>query len=140
MFRNFATGRAVTGSALTIGLLDYFSDWKDLAALIAQSRLPSNTLKTAVAGLHRASLLQRSDVTPPTSEALMGQWQSWNPAAGFFHFSTKDARYVGKGQADRLVRERAALRPAPAPGKPAGAASLTKLPDGDPGSRGSRRR
>lgn len=63
-------------------------------------------------------MLQRAGDVPRESEALMRAWQSWNPAAGFFHFSTKDARYVSKAAADRLVRERAAARPAPGAAPP----------------------
>lgn len=130
MFRNFATGRTVSGSALTIGLLDYFSGWKSADDLIRQSRIPHSTLRKAIAVLHRASILQRSGDALSPAEARMDQWASWNPAAGFFHFSTKDVRFASKANADRLVRERAAARPVPEPLKRARGRTLTRLPTG----------
>jgi SagB-type dehydrogenase family enzyme len=36
------------------------------------------------------SLLLRSDNPPSAKDRAMGEWRDWNPAAGFFHFSTKD--------------------------------------------------
>src|SRR5688500_18124055 len=98
VFHNFATGTVYTGTALTIGLLDYFSSWKSAAALLKASRLPADDLQRAIDHLHDNFLLQRSDRPPPASEAAMEGWRSWNPAAGFFHFATKDVPFDGSSE------------------------------------------
>ena len=89
VFHNFATGTRVAGSALTIGLLDYFDSWKPADPLLKRSTLPAAELRKAVAKLVRSSLLQQSGRRPSKAETIMEQWAEWNPAAGFLHFSNE---------------------------------------------------
>ena len=114
VFHNFATGSRVAGTALTIGLLDYFDTWKPATPLLKQSRLPGAALRRALATLVRASLLQQSGRPLPSAETHMDEWADWNPAAGFFHFSTKDIPFAaGEGQAEIFLSERIVTRPVP---------------------------
>lgn len=108
---NYATGKRVAGNALTIGLLDYFTEWRDADALIRQSTLPPLRLRRAILKLVRNSVLQESDRAAAV-ESAMETWTEWNPEAGFFHFSTKDAPY-GEWAHDELafVKSRLPLRP-----------------------------
>jgi SagB-type dehydrogenase family enzyme len=59
----------------------------------------------------------------------MESWASWNPAAGFFHFSTKDTRFAPDPLRDlqELIR-RAKHDPMPLPVKAYPKTSRTKLP------------
>jgi SagB-type dehydrogenase family enzyme len=111
VFHNYATGKRVAGNALTIGLLDYFTDWRDANALIRQATLPAARLRRAILELARSSVLQQSD-KPTPAESSMEAWNEWNPEAGFFHFSTKDAPY-GEWARDELafVKSRLPFRP-----------------------------
>ncbi len=44
----------------------------------------------------------------------MDAWRTWNPAAGFFHFSTKDVRYrQSLGESLRMLHARVGERPKP---------------------------
>jgi len=52
------------------------------------------SLRKAVSELAKYSLLQRSDRRQSATESALAAWQYWNPAAGFFHLSTKDMRYT----------------------------------------------
>src|SRR5262245_57220256 len=114
VFHNFASGRRVAGNALTIGLLDYFSDWRGADVLMSGSTLRPEALRRALAQLVRASMLQRSDRPVPRSQQRMEQWADWNPAAGFFHFSTKDVAYAGdQDRTRRFLIGRAQVRPLP---------------------------
>jgi SagB-type dehydrogenase family enzyme len=113
VFHNFATGEIVPGTALTIGLLDYFSSWRSAAGLLDASALPSHDLHQAIITLHDKSLLQRSDRPPPPAETAMEAWRSWNPAAGLFHFTTKDVPFTDIDEANRWLSSRASERPSP---------------------------
>jgi SagB-type dehydrogenase family enzyme len=113
---NYATGKRVAGNALTIGLLDYFTEWRDADALMRQATLPPSRLRRAILKLVRNSILQESG-KPAPAESAMEAWTEWNPEAGFFHFSTKDAPY-GEWARDELafVKSRLPFRPtAPSP-------------------------
>jgi SagB-type dehydrogenase family enzyme len=129
VFHNFATGTIVTGTALTIGLLDYFSSWKAAAPLVKASSLPAGDLRRAIDHLSENSLLQRSDRPPAAAEAAMEGWRSWNPAAGFFHFATKDVPFdVSIDETNRWLAARASDRPSLPPTKNYGTTESIRLP------------
>ncbi|MGH9861971.1 MAG: SagB family peptide dehydrogenase, partial [Candidatus Acidiferrales bacterium] len=66
--------------------------------------------------LTRHSLLQRSDQAPPAAEQALEAWRPWNPAAGFFHLSTKDVPYThDSDEVERFLRRQAQKWPLPAP-------------------------
>jgi SagB-type dehydrogenase family enzyme len=114
VFHNYATGKRAAGTALTIGLLDYFHDWRRCGPLLAQSTLPCGELRTALRALVASSLLQQSNRPTHPAERAMEAWANWNPAAGFFHFSTKDVPFEqDESEAFAFLAKRAAERPAP---------------------------
>ena len=115
VFHNFATGKRVAGTALTIGLLDYFDSWKPAEPLLEQSSLPGADVRKAVGKLVKTTLLQRSSAAPNAVERAMEQWAEWNPAAGLLHFSTKDQPFeAGEARAQEFLSRRIASRPIPA--------------------------
>ncbi len=139
VFHNYASGERVAGTALTIGLLDYFSDWLPLDQLLARSTLSRDQLRQALSQLVRATLVQQSSRPVHPSERRMEQWADWNPAAGFFHFSTKDVPYspdeAGRRQ---FLLHRVASRPIPPSAKAYRGYPVVGLPavrSGDPFSR-----
>ena len=114
LFHNFATGGRVAGNALTIGLLDYFDTWKPLAPLLAHSSLPHSEVTAALRTLVDSSIVQQSDRSIPGVEEGMDEWAEWNPAAGFFHFSTKDLPFEpGEAAALPFLSERLRTQPIP---------------------------
>jgi SagB-type dehydrogenase family enzyme len=128
-FHNYATGARVGGTALTIGLLDFFSEWRDIDALLQTSTLPKETLASAIEDLVAAGFLHRADRQPDAREEALGAWESWNPATGFFHSATRDCNFEeGEQHADEFLRERAATRPQPGPTKDYPGAPKTALP------------
>ena len=91
---NFATGTGVAGGPRATELLHIFDEWRSIEEVA--ERLPQwdvRTLRRAVADLTRSGLLTRSDRKPPSSEQRLDDWRGWNPAAGFFHQTTKNVDY-----------------------------------------------
>jgi len=93
-FENYLTRKKIAASIETAALLDFFSGWKREEAMFR--RWPEYTevsLRRVVKRLVKETFLQRSTVkTLPGDprERALGKWKAWNPAAGFFHFHTKD--------------------------------------------------
>jgi SagB-type dehydrogenase family enzyme len=103
------------GDALTIALLDFFEEWRDLGALVGSSDFPAHRIRRAARQLAEAGLLQRSDRPPhPRETALEQHWAAWNPSAGFFHSATRDCDFAaGEPHAADMLRARLATRPQP---------------------------
>jgi SagB-type dehydrogenase family enzyme len=133
VFHNFATGSRVAGTALTIGLLDYFDDWRSAQGLLERPTLSAASIRRALNKLVRLTILQRSDTPASSAERTMRHWANWNPAAGFFHFSTKDVRF-GVSEIDKqaFLRSRMAEKPIPPSTKTYRGAAAVKLPAAGP--------
>jgi len=58
----------------------------------------------------------------------MDMWQPWNPAAGFFHMSTRDVRFIDPLETARALRRKARTTPPPAPVKRYPGARRYQLP------------
>jgi SagB-type dehydrogenase family enzyme len=119
------------GDALTIALLDFFDDWRDLGTLIGSSEFPAPRIRRAVRQLAAAGLLQRSDRPPHPGEAAHEQsWATWNPSAGFLHSATRDCDFAG-GElgADDVLRARLEARPQPPRSKSYPGHPTVRLPD-----------
>jgi SagB-type dehydrogenase family enzyme len=117
VFENYLTRRQVTAHPLTASLLHFFDRWKTFAALcVAMKEYAPSSLKRAVAGLVRVSLLRREDQPLPAGHKELSAWSEWNPAAGFFHLSTKDLQFEAdqSKQFQSLVRL-ARSKPIPLP-------------------------
>jgi len=116
VFQDYATGARVSADPLTCQILDFFDRWRPAAALAR--RFPSLTpasLEKAVAQLTRHSLLERSDRAPHPAQQALESWATWNPAAAFFHFSTKDVVYEDDtAVVNRFLRRQAKRWPMPA--------------------------
>jgi SagB-type dehydrogenase family enzyme len=92
---NYLARRRVTADPLVFQILNFFDDWKPVEALLAQMRdFTAASVRKAVADLARCSLLERSSKRNRKLEKAFASWQEWNPAGGFFHFSTKDVPFT----------------------------------------------
>jgi SagB-type dehydrogenase family enzyme len=117
VFENYLTRRQVTARPLTASLLHFLDRRKSFAALCAEMpEYAPASLKRAVADLARHSLLQREGKALPAGHAELAAWSEWNPAAGFFHCSTRDLDFEADTakQFRELVRL-AKSRPIPLP-------------------------
>jgi SagB-type dehydrogenase family enzyme len=95
LFHNFATGAIVAADPLAAEILTAFDDWQAAGAIAARfSDYTPASLRLAVHTLARHTLLERSDRPRDPKSRAMEAWRRWSPAAGFFHFSTKDTRFL----------------------------------------------
>jgi len=90
-FENYLTRKKIAASIETAALLDFFSSWKLEAAMLRRwPEYTAGSLRRAVNRLVQETFLQRS-APPDSRERLLRNWRAWNPAAGYFHLSTKDS-------------------------------------------------
>jgi SagB-type dehydrogenase family enzyme len=117
VFENFLTHRQVTAQPLTASLLHFFDQWRSVADLCAVlPQYAPASLQRAVEQLVRHSLLRRSDQPLPVGHTALAAWGEWNPAAGFFHLSTKDLRFADDDEKEfRALVRHAKLNPIPLP-------------------------
>ncbi len=95
LFHNFATGAILAANPLAAQILSAFDDWRPAEALNARfADFSSASLRIALQQLAKNTLLDRSDRPPDLKSRAMDSWRHWNPAGGFFHFSTKDTRFI----------------------------------------------
>jgi SagB-type dehydrogenase family enzyme len=110
---NYATGVVVEATADVCSVLDYCGEWRrtfDIARHVGVDRPLAARL---VRSLISHGLLQRSDREPAPRDVAMTALEEWNPAAGFFHTSTRKVQFLSARRAALLSRQRAASRPMP---------------------------
>ena len=118
MLENYAA-RTRVGVAPVAGLLlSAASRWRTLADFCAQ--FPGYTaasVRASVRLLARHKFLEKSH-RPTTASSYLPHWREWTPAAAYFHFTTKNAKFSSDpGEEMRFYRQRARQWSVPAPAK-----------------------
>jgi SagB-type dehydrogenase family enzyme len=130
VFENFALRTRISADPLVCSILHYCGEWRSLGDIVAYLNAydESPVLKT-LRQLCENGMLERSDRKRDPRAVAMEGWAAWNPAAGFFHFSTKDTKFAVNqlGMFEELKR-RAKRDPMPLPVKRYSKAPRTKLP------------
>ena len=94
LIENYACGTRITAAPIVFQILQLFESWHPLEDVLRDlGKFDSSSVRKAITKLTKYHLLERSDRPPSTKAQAMDAWKQWNPAAGFFHFSTKDTRY-----------------------------------------------
>ena len=111
-------------------ILQFFDCWCSADDLVHYMRGYSpRSLRKALAELVKHSLLQRSDRPLRLGEQGIKTWTDWDPAASFFHLSTKNVSYEWDlATVRRQLRARAAEHPIPHPVKHYRGAKKVPLP------------
>jgi SagB-type dehydrogenase family enzyme len=130
VFENFALQSRMSADPVVCLILHFCGEWRtfgDIASYLKHYD-ESSILKT-LGQLCENGVLERSDRRRDPRVEAMESWADWNPAAGFFHFSTKDTEFG----ADQLrlfedLKRRARTKPMPLPIKSYSKARKTKLP------------
>ncbi|HTM30157.1 MAG TPA: SagB family peptide dehydrogenase [Vicinamibacterales bacterium] len=107
---NYATGVRVEIDPTVAAVLHFFEDWRSPGEVRARF----GVAPTRFARLVDATLLERASKTPaPVTTAALDAWAGWNPAAGFFHMSTRGERYLDPLETGRLLQRKARAVPVP---------------------------
>src|SRR5438094_99755 len=115
---NYASRIGVKASPVVAQVLDTCGRWRSFEQI--EKCLPGydpGSLRAVLDQMVDRSLLRRSDTGRAGVERNAG-WSSWHPAAGFFHFSTKNVRFPrSPKEAARVWRLRGPSSPPPPPTK-----------------------
>jgi SagB-type dehydrogenase family enzyme len=114
VLHQFARGRRAAVDPVAFRLLDAFPRWRTLqtAARLLPDAGPA-AIARAARWLAREGFLDRRSPGERPRASAHDVWASWNPAAGFFHFSTRDAPFVDVETARRHARAKARREPPP---------------------------
>ena len=130
LYHNYATNARTRGSPFLAKILQAFDDWQSADALI--KTLPDtdeSTRRRLLRRLVHHSLLERSDRRSSSREDHLNDWRDWNPAAGFFHFTTKDVlNRTSLEVSERELRKKARVIPMPPAVKAYPGHRVVKLP------------
>lgn len=115
VFENYAARERISAAPITSEILDFFDDWRSASALArALPQFSARSLERAVAALVRAGMLESSRNAHANKSSPFDAWEKWGPAAGYFHFSTKDTNVPTEPEDSiRALRRRARARPMP---------------------------
>jgi SagB-type dehydrogenase family enzyme len=114
VIENYATTARVSAPSIACSILAFFDDWRSVGSFLAST--PPEThrvLRPLLKQLVRYSLLLRSDRAVSARERAMDRWQAWNPAAGFFHASTKNVPFLDMPTQVRRLRAKTKSAPMP---------------------------
>jgi SagB-type dehydrogenase family enzyme len=95
IFENYALRTRMSADPLVCSILNYCHEWRSARSICSHLNVNATTsVRAALKKLHANGVLDRfGDAPDPRAEA-MNEWSAWNPAAGFFHFSTKDTEFA----------------------------------------------
>lgn len=127
---NFATGSAVVSDALVSHVLNFCSEWRTLSQLRHELRgVSGKAVEGVTRSMVRHHLLVRRDRRPDSRETALETWNGWNPAAGYFHLTTKNLRAPSnRERAEQALRERAKVAAPPSSTKRYPGAQRVELP------------
>jgi SagB-type dehydrogenase family enzyme len=129
VLHNYASGLRAAVTPLTIEILEHCTTWRTTRAIMRVVGVPDGLpIDTILAVLVEATFLERSDRPLSASARAFAAWNGWNPAAGFFHASTKNVAYAALNVADDVLRAKAIDEPPPAMLKSGGKGPRVELP------------
>jgi SagB-type dehydrogenase family enzyme len=115
VFENYVKRQRTAGDAFVCEILEFCGDGKTFDELSERfSELGQRALRAGIRQLLKCSLLEPRGAESEAADRRWAGWQSWNPAAGYFHFATKDPKFELSEEGDAGgLRRIARLRPLP---------------------------
>lgn len=130
VFENYALRTRMSADPLVCSILNYCGKWRSVRDVCSYLKVRSKTsVGRTLARLCANGVLERFGDKADTRTEALAKWGTWNPAAGFFHFSTKDTEFA-EDQAEAFAdwtRQRGGAR-MPLPVKEYPSAPSIKLP------------
>jgi SagB-type dehydrogenase family enzyme len=129
VFENYALPTRMSADPLVCSILHFCREWRSLREIAAYlNEYSEPSIRKTLEQLCQHGVLERSDRKRDPRVQAMESWAAWNPAAGFFHFSTKDTTFAADPQrAFQELQRRAKQDPMPLPLKNYPKAQRTKL-------------
>jgi SagB-type dehydrogenase family enzyme len=130
VFENFALQTRISAGPLVCSILDFCGEWRTVDEINSSlGCYEESSVRRTLEKLHENGVLERSDRRCDPRVAAMESWAAWNPAAGFFHFSTKDTDFaVDQRGAFEELKRRAKHDPMPLALKSYTKAKRVRLP------------
>jgi SagB-type dehydrogenase family enzyme len=130
VFENYALRMRISAEPLVCRILHYCGDWRSAADIASHlGNYDDTSIRRTLDQLCENGLLERSDGKRDARLTAMESWAAWNPAAGFFHFSTKDTEFAADpAEAFEELKRRARHDPMPLALKNYPKAPRTSLP------------
>jgi SagB-type dehydrogenase family enzyme len=130
VFENYALRTRIGTDPLVCSILHFCNDWRSLNEIRMQlGEYKEASVAKVLDLLCRHGALERKGQRRDPRLIAMEKWSPWNPAAGFFHFSTKDAEFAeDQRQAYDELKRQSKSNPMPMPVKKYARASRKKLP------------
>ena len=130
VFENYALRTRTGAEPLVCSILHYCGEWRKAAAVVSHlGNYDEASVRRTLDRLCKTGVLERSDQKRDPRIAAMERWAAWNPAAGFFHFSTKDTEFAeDQAAAFAELKRRSRNDPMPLARKDYPAGRRVKLP------------
>jgi SagB-type dehydrogenase family enzyme len=129
LVHNYASGRVGEIRPGLWSALDACAEWRSVEEIRKTLDISLLRARDFVRVLTAHGFLDSSHRAPDAREAAMGAFESWNPAAGFFHSASRRIRYLSPAAARLMAQQRARTQPMPAPVKRLrGSAALPLVP------------
>lgn len=112
---NYIAGTSIPANALAVTILACCDDWRSPEKIAKSCPSSPSAVARALTRLAGSGMLDRSDRRSARgTRAALADWSTWNPAAGFFHFSTRDvAANIDLAATEREIRRETGNRPQP---------------------------
>ena len=119
VFDNYLAGSKINADSVVCRILDFCNVWRSVPEVSAYlGDFQEASVRRTLESLVRNAMLHRSDQPTDRREAALAGWKGWLPAAGFFHFSTRDVEFAKDPVAAfRELQQRAKTQPMPRIGK-----------------------
>jgi SagB-type dehydrogenase family enzyme len=116
---NYATRARTEISPLVLDVMTRAERWQSIDALAAQlPRVPRAALASLIESLAEHDLLEITRTPTDDPAPLARAWNAWLPAAGHFHFATRDVAFTPREATAQRLKKRARRDPPPSPLKP----------------------
>ena len=119
VFDNYLAGSKISADPVVCRILDFCSGWRSVPEVSAYlGNFQEASVRRTLESLTHHAMLRRSNQPADKREAALAGWKGWLPAAGFFHFSTRDVEFAKDPVAAfRNLQQHAKTRPMPRIGK-----------------------
>ncbi len=116
VFENFLKHDSLAGHSAVVQILDFLEEGRSFRELTSQfPELEPQRLRSSLRLLLEHSLVECCERVETPTEGQWEGWEMWHPSASYFHFSTKDVKFLPGRQGDfEYLRKLAQRKPLPA--------------------------